>query len=409
MKTLYLECNMGAAGDMLMGALLELHPDSDAFLQKLNSVGIPKVLIKKKKGMSGGISGTYITVLIDGEEEICEDTHVHVSDEGQLPSPTGHPKEHSSMLSLEHIIACLQVSDFVKIQAVAVYRLLAEAESYAHGLPVDKIHFHELGAMDAVADIVGVCMLIEELSPRKICASPVHVGSGQVHCAHGILPVPAPATAFVLRGVPIYGGEVRGELCTPTGAALLKHFVNDFGAMPLMKLSAVGYGMGKKNFGAVNCVRAMLGEAPEAEDEVAELVCNIDDMTPETLTFAMETLLHSGLLLDIYSMPINMKKGRSGVLLVCLCRRENTTEVVRLMFRHTTTLGIREKTGRRYILNRVEKTLETKYGPVRVKYVKGYDVYRYKFEYEDMARIARERDIPLPDLYRELESLKHGF
>ena len=161
---------------------------------------------------------------------------------------------------MEHIISRLKVSEKVRQNALAVYQIIAEAESHAHGKPVQEIHFHEVGTMDAIADVTAVCMLMEKLNPDRIAASPVHVGSGHVHCAHGIMPVPAPATAYILRGIPTYGGGIRGELCTPTGAALLKYFADEFGDQPLMRVQTIGYGMGQKDFRAANCVRAMLGE-----------------------------------------------------------------------------------------------------------------------------------------------------
>lgn len=187
------------------------------------------------------------------------------------------------MAGIASIIDGLDIPDPVKEDMKAVYALIAEAESHAHGMPVDQIHFHEVGTMDAVADIAGVCLLFHELGADQIIASPVHVGSGHVHCAHGILPVPAPATAHILQGIPAYSTQVQGELCTPTGAALLKHFVKEFREMPVMTTSKIGYGMGKKDFERANCVRAFLGDTAETGDEIAELSCNLDDMTAEPL------------------------------------------------------------------------------------------------------------------------------
>ena len=202
---------------------------------------------------------------------------------------------------------------------LAVYNLIAEAESHAHNAPVTEIHFHEVGTMDAVADVTAVCLLMDRLAPEKVVVSPIHVGSGHVHCAHGILPVPAPATAYILRDVPVYGGGVKSELCTPTGAALLRHFATDFGEMPVMKVRAVGYGMGKKDFTAANCVRAMLGDAEEQPDVVCKLSCNVDDMTAEAVGFAMERLFEAGAL-EVYTVSVGMKKSRPGTMICALCR-----------------------------------------------------------------------------------------
>lgn len=263
--------------------------------------------------------------------------HFHISDTGHdRIEHSGHRHAHTDMAEILQIIEALPLPEAVKQNVLAVYGLIAEAEGHVHGKPVTQIHFHEVGDMDAVADIVGVCWLLYELAPERILASPVHVGSGQVHCAHGILPVPAPATAFLLQGVPVYGGHVQGELCTPTGAALLRHFVSAFTAMPMIQLKQVGYGMGKKEFSAMNCLRALWGEAPDCQEMVVTLCCNLDDMTPEAVGFATEQLLAHGAL-DVYTTPIQMKKNRPGVLLSCLCREEQRETLAALIFRYTTT------------------------------------------------------------------------
>lgn len=261
MKILYLDCSMGAAGDMLTAALLELFPEGDKELEALNQLNIPGVRFCREKAIKCGICGTHISVKIDGTEETAGEhslEHHHKEEE--------HHKEgrhHSRMREIEEIVVSLPLSEKVRRDVLAVYTLIAEAESHVHGIPVADIHFHEVGTMDAIADVAAVCFLMDRLSPERIAASPIHVGSGQVRCAHGILPVPAPATAYILRDVPIYGGGITGELCTPTGAALLKYFVREFGSMPLMRTTAIGYGMGRKDFQAANCVRAMLGETDE--------------------------------------------------------------------------------------------------------------------------------------------------
>ena len=307
------------------------------------------------------------------------------------------------MADIAHLVEHhLPLSDKVKADVMAVYGRIAEAESHAHGLPVSQVHFHEVGSMDAVADITAVCLLMEKLSPDEVVVSPIHVGSGQVRCAHGILPVPAPATAHILRGAPIYGGSIQGELCTPTGAALLMHFASRFGDMPAMRLQAVGYGMGKKDFPAANCVRAMLGETEGAADTVAELACNVDDMTGEALGFAMEQLLAAGAL-DVFTAPIGMKKSRPATLLRLLCRPEDRERMVELLFRHTTTLGVRESLCRRYVLERSVETRETPWGSVRVKSASGYGVTRRKYEYEDLADIARKSGRSLADIAASLD------
>ena len=285
--------------------------------------------------------------------------------------------------------------------ALAVYHRIAEAESKVHGRPVDQIHFHEVGTLDALADVVGVCLLMHLLAPEKVYASSVHVGCGQVKCAHGILPVPAPATALLLAGVPIYGGAIQGELCTPTGAALLTHFVTKFGELPAMRLLKSGYGMGTKDFPAANCVRAMLGEQDAPTEEILELSCNLDDCTGEAIGFAMERLLDAGAL-DVYWTSVGMKKNRPGILLTCMCRPLDREKMVELLFRHTTTLGVRESAFRRYTLSRESKTIQTPDGDIRVKVSTGYGVTREKPEFDDLAKIARKTGKSLSELQRSI-------
>lgn len=392
MKTLYLECAMGAAGDMLSAALLELFPDPDEMLKKLNAFGIPGVVFSKERVLKCGIAGTHISVSVDGAEE-HEDMHAH----GHAHTHDEHHAHHhhSSLHDIEHMVTDhLRVSDVVKRDVLGVYKLIAEAEGHVHGVPVTEIHFHEVGTMDAVADITAVCFLMRELSPDQVVASPVRVGSGSVKCAHGILPVPAPATAHLLRGIPIYGGDIPCELCTPTGAALLKRFVTRFGAMPVMSVGAIGYGMGTKDLPQANCLRAMLGESEDAPESILQLSCNIDDMTAEELGCAMERLFEAGAL-DVFTTPIGMKKCRPGTLLSVICDVGDREKLIRAVFRHTSTLGVRENVLRRYVLARSVSTVETSAGSVRKKVASGYGVERVKYEYDDVARIAGERNISL--------------
>lgn len=395
MKTLYLDCSMGAAGDMLAAALLELLPDPDAFVAELNALAIPDVKFSRETSVKCGITGTHLQVTVHGEEEDAHDHHHAHSHDHHHDHAHAHHHDHAhihhhhaSLHNIEHIVrGHLSLPATVADNVMAVYRLIADAESKAHGKPVSEIHFHEVGTMDAIADITAVCLLMHRLAPDEIIVSPVHVGSGQVHCAHGILPVPAPATATILQDVPIYGGSIQGELCTPTGAALLKHFANSFGEMPVMRTSAIGYGMGQKDFPAANCVRALLGERSAASDDVIELCCNIDDMTGEAIGYAFDKLFAAGAL-DVYTIPIGMKKSRPGHLLHVICREADKDALVRALFAHTTTIGIRENRFRRYALDRHIETIETSDGPVRRKCSTGYGVSREKFEHDDLARIA---------------------
>jgi len=309
---------------------------------------------------------------------------------------------HSSMHKIEHIIRNLPISEKVKSDIAAVYSLIAEAESYMHGVPVPEIHFHEVGTMDAIADVTAVCLLMERLAPEQVVVSPIHVGSGHVKCAHGTLPVPAPATAYILRDVPIYGGEVKGELCTPTGAALLKHFATRFGDMPVMRVSVIGYGMGQKDFDRANCLRALLGETEKDPDTIIEFSCNLDDITAETIGYAEEQFFAAGAL-EVYSIPVQMKKSRPGILLSVMCHERNRDKILELIFRHTTTLGVRENISRRYTLSRIVETVSTEFGEVRKKISSGFGIAKEKYEYEDIAKIARKENMSLFDVINHIK------
>lgn len=474
MKTLYIECAMGAAGDMLTAALLELMPDKEAALVKLNAMGIPGVVFEAEPSAKCGITGTHMRVLIHGKEEgampcghthaheehhehnhahehhhehnyaherhhehehhahthahahVQEDAHCHDSDahdHAHHHEHDAHHQAHHGMAEIRSLIAELAVSETVKEKALAVYQSIAEAESKVHGAEVDQIHFHEVGSMDAVADVTAVCLLMELLAPEQVIVSPIHVGSGTVLCAHGRLPVPAPATALILEGIPIYGGNVQGELCTPTGAALLKTFVDSFGPMPPMTVAKTGYGMGTKDFEQANCLRAMLGESfpmngtgskmqtvQDAEGEntgsrgaagkdtetenpagregrITEISCNLDDMTGEDIAFAAERILQAGAL-DVFTESIYMKKGRPAVKLTVLARPEDEERLAGEIFRHTSTIGVRIHTDRRYELARRSEQRKTPLGTIEVKISEGFGVRKEKIEFASLKQIA---------------------
>ena len=423
MKTLYLECNMGAAGDMLTAALLELTEDRQAFVDQMNALSLPGVRVCAEPAVKCGITGTHMKVTVNGMEEEAGDDHHHGHDHDHdhhhhehehghdhhdhhhdHEHDHHHTHHHASVGEINVLIDSLPVSDRVKADAKAVYALIAEAESKVHGRPVTEIHFHEVGTMDAVADVIGVCLLMEQLAPEQVIASPVHTGSGHVHCAHGILPVPAPATALILEGIPSYSAGVKGELCTPTGAALLKHFVSRFGDRPVMSVSAVGYGMGKKDFDRANCLRAFLGESEGEREQITKLECNLDDMTGEDIGFATEQLLAAGAR-DVFTQPVYMKKNRPGILLSVICLPEEADRLAEVMMKHTTTLGIRRQDMSRYALRRRVETVSTAHGEVRVKRAAGMGAERVKPEYEDLAAIAREKGLSLDDVRREIREL----
>lgn len=299
------------------------------------------------------------------------------------------------------IIDGLDVSEKVKANAKAVYSLIADAEGSVHGESPDQIHFHEVGTMDAVADIVGVCILMEKIGADQVLSSAVHVGSGMVKCAHGILPVPAPATAHLLKGIPTYGGAVEGELCTPTGAALLKYFSEGFGNRPVMTTEKIGYGMGGKDFGIANCLRAFLGNTEGKTELITKLECNLDDMTGEDISFAQEMLFEAGAR-DVYTQPIGMKKSRPGIMLCALCLPEDADRLAEVFMKHTTTLGVRRIDMQRYVLDRSFETADTELGKVSIKRASGLGIEKSKPEFEDIKEIAKKSGMSLAEIREKI-------
>jgi len=412
-KILYLECNMGAAGDMLMAALAQLCPDSGKFMEKMNDIGLKNTVIRAKKVEKQGIVGNSIDVIIDGvtEEEHHHHEHEHHDHHHHCDHDHEHDHAHSSLGDITALIRSLNIPESVKEKSLEVYSLLAQAESHAHGKPVGDIHFHEVGTLDAVCDIVGCCLALDMISPDRVIVSPVHLGFGSVKCRHGILPVPAPATAYILRGVPVYGGEIKGELCTPTGAAILKTFAHSFGSMPAMSIEKIGYGMGKKNFAQLNCVRAFAGtgitvaepvEAVEAEaPEVYEISCNLDDITAEELAFSCDKLFESGAL-DVFVVPAVMKKGRSGHILTALTYEKDREIVSKTMLKHTTTRGIRMSICERLTLDCRHEKVETEFGSIDVKVSSGHGITKTKPEYESVAAAAKKHGVTFSQVQKSV-------
>lgn len=431
MKTLYLECKMGASGDTLMSALYEILPDQAAFLDTMNHLheGVHVTMEKKE---TCGILGTHATVDIGGEEEESQDLpcgcihthgeahdhdhdhhhehneHNHDHHHDHVHDAHGH-HHHSTPADIQHILDHLPVPEEVRDNAKAVYNRIAQAEAKVHGTTVEHIHFHEVGSLDAVMDITGVCLAMYLLHPEQVVVSPVHLGSGQVKCVHGILPVPAPATANLLTGIPCYCGEITGELCTPTGAALLAQFADSFGSMPSLMLEKVGYGVGKKEFPAANCLRAFYGENNDPQQaQIVELCCHIDDMTAEALAFAGEQLLAQGAL-DVSASPLTMKKGRAGVNYTVLCKPQDETRIANAILRETTTNGVRATRCAKYILRPSIRTVDTSYGPVRIKCADSGDIHHEKPEYDDVAAAARTAGLPFQKVWQDIvKEALHG-
>lgn len=409
MKTIYLECNMGAAGDMLMSALYEICPQKDWFLYKMNEAMAPfGVTLSAEPAVKCGIQGTHMQVLVSGEEETVHTPEHESSD--------AHSHFHADYASVLERIDALPLADEVKEDARAIYHLLGEAEAKVHGVTLEQIHFHEVGTLDALADVVGCALLIHLIAPEQILASPVHVGNGFVQCAHGVLPVPTPATAELLTGIPYYTGSITNELCTPTGAAILKYYVTRFFPMPAITTSEIGYGMGKKDFEIANCVRAFLGDTVSYltssdeedfsyDDTILSISCNIDDMTGEAIGLATEILMAAGAL-DVYTIPIQMKKNRPGVLLTCLCEPEDREKFTGLFFLHTSTRGVRYQTFERAKLDSTFETRSTSYGDIRIKRSTGYGIEKEKPEFEDLKSVVLKNGCSLADVTQSLHGAR---
>ncbi len=404
MRTLYFECNMGAAGDMLCASLFELLSEEGKaeFLDKMNSLDLPGVTVSAERAKKCGMIGTYFSVTVCGVEELESNNHEHRYEHNMHH----HEHRHATPDDIYKLINGLNVSENVRKGTKDVYSLIAEAEAKVHGTAVELVHFHEVGALDAVADVVGFCLLIEMLCVDKVMSSIVTTGAGSVKTAHGILPVPAPATAALLTGIPTRAGHVESELCTPTGAALLRHFSASFGKRPDMIVEAIGYGMGFKDFeGHPNCVRAFLGETDVGTgEELYELRCTVDDMTSEAAAFACERIMEAGAR-DIYVQQVIMKKGRPGFVFVCLCDENDGESFTRLLLKHTTTLGVRQFKCTRQSMDREITEVDTPEGILNVKHSHGFGISRSKPEYEDVAKIAREQDLS----FMEAEKLIRGY
>ena len=403
MKTLYLECAMGAAGDMLMAALYELCPEKEKFLRDMNAL-IPGVGVEAGRVTRQGIAGTHMRVTVRGREEGHDPhDHDHHGHGHEHEHHHHHEHEHRSLGDITTLIDGFPLPEDVRENAKETYRRIAQAESRAHGVAVGEVHFHEVGALDAVADVTGVCYLMHLLAPEAVCASPVIVGSGTVRTAHGLLPVPAPATAHLLAGVPTAPGDIAAELCTPTGAALLRAFAGRFGPMPAGVVLDCGYGCGAKDFPRANCLRAFLMETEASSagpnDAVTELKANIDDMTGEELGRAMEELLAAGAL-DVSHTPVQMKKHRPGVVLTCLCRPDDGDRLAREMLRLTSTFGVRRTDCARYAMEISVDQVDTDCGPVRRKTGTGYGITKSKPEYADLDEAARRSGVPLAEALR---------
>lgn len=382
MKILYLDCSMGASGDMLSGALLGLAPSPQDALEAFNAFGIPGVEFSVEDAVKGGISAWRLRVTVHGEEEGHGGRHHH---------------HHRRLGDVCGIIDSLAMKPDVKASVKEVYRSIASAEARAHGTSVEEVHFHEVGALDAIADVSAACWLMDAIGAAETVASPLNTGMGTIECAHGILPVPAPATAFLLEGMQSYSdGVTEGELTTPTGAALVRRFAKCFGARPPMTPLKTAYGAGSRDFARPNVLCAVLGEAVES---IEELVFNIDDMTGEAMAFAVDRIFEAGAK-DVAVADVAMKKGRPGWTVTVLCGRSEKESVANAIFRHTSTIGFRERTCARRTAARREAA-----GGCggRVKVSEACGAVKCKAEADDAARIAISRGMAFDEAKKIIE------
>jgi len=380
MKVAYLDCFAGISGDMTLGALLDAGVDKDRFQAEIKKLSEVNFDLKIGKVTKNGIEATNVEVV------------------------TPHEHHHRHLKDIVQIIESSDLPDSTKAKAVRTFQVLAEAEGAVHGTSADHVHFHEVGAVDAIVDIVGSCILFEMLGVDRIIASPLPVGHGFVEAAHGRIPLPAPATVEILKGVPVYDAKVEGELVTPTGAAIVRALADGFGAMPTMSVESVGYGAGKTDFPFPNVLRVMIGESAEehpANEKVSIVETNIDDMNPEFYDSVFDRLFKAGAL-DVYTTPILMKKNRPAVLLSAVCPVEKIEHISEVILTETSTFGVRITSAHRRCLDRKWHTVSTKYGDIRIKVglLGGREIVASP-EYEDCRKAADAHGVSVQTVYKE--------
>jgi uncharacterized protein (TIGR00299 family) protein len=395
MKIAYFDCFSGASGDMILGALLDAGLPLEHLTTELGKLGLSHYDVCKASVVKNGISGSQ--ALVHVEQHHHEHHHRHLAD----------------------IIAIIENSTLdavVKRDSARIFRRLAEAEAKVHDTSPESIHFHEVGAMDAIIDVVGSVIGLNYLGIDTIICSPLHVGSGTVECAHGTLPVPAPATAELIRGKPVYATGVEGELLTPTGAAVLTTLADDFGPLPPMTVESIGHGAGTADRSIANMLRIFIGSDPQPGntfkvEQTATIESTIDDMNPQIYDYLIEKVLQLGAL-DIFCTSVQMKKNRKGTLVTIICRPEMVTTLSEFLFRETTTIGLRWRLDNRFALQREFTTVETRFGAISCKVaLHGDEVINFAPEYDDCKRAAIEQKVSLKTVLEEARSqaLRSGF
>jgi len=400
MTVLYYDCFSGISGDMHLGAMIDLGVDPKTLIDQLGRLDLTGYELKITRDQRKGISGTKVDVVLDNNHHDHHHDHHH-----------GHHNDHHHHRNLEDISRIINDSDLskaIKDRSIRMFRKLAEAEGKIHNKPVQEVHFHEVGAVDSIVDIVGAAICIETIAPDMIMSSAVELGGGFVKCEHGTFPVPAPATAEILAGVPVKSGAAPYETTTPTGALILACNADKFGPMQDLRISKTAYGIGNRDMDIPNVLRVYLAESTGIAESLPEtrkalmLECNIDDMNPEMYGYVMEILFGLGAD-DVFITPIMMKKARPASKLTVLCSPDKKQTMTETLLTHTTSLGVRSYEVDKTMLEREFSKIKTKYGEVTVKTA----IYQGKHlkskpEYEDCIQLARENDIPVQKIYEEI-------
>lgn len=419
-RTLYLECNAGISGDMTVAALLDAGGSEEALRRGLESLGVGGYHLHTGRTAKAGIGAMRFAVHLEDQEGdggVLPHTHAehdhshdhghagggHTHSHGEHTHEGGRAHHHRNLWDILSLIGNSALSDRAKELAEKTFRIVAEAEARVHGLPVEEVHFHEVGAVDSIVDIVGAAILVDNLGVDRVACTPLSEGQGVVRCQHGVMPVPAPATMEILRRwrLPFVITDNDGEMVTPTGAAIVAALAESFEPPRNAALTAVGYGAGTRDFAVANVLRASLWEdsASDGADTVTCLECNLDDMTGEELARACELLLEAGAL-DVWCTPVTMKKSRPAQQLSVLLPPELEKEMVRLLFLHTTTIGLRRCTQQRHVMERRPVSLETPYGPVEAKESRYGEICKIKIEYESAKELSDRCNVPIREIVR---------
>ena len=407
MKTLYLDCFSGISGDMLLGALVDAGVNGDALISELSKLNVEGYTLSFEKKAKNGIGGTdaHVDLASEAHNHDHHGDHQHEQDHHNNDHNEQHEHHHHlsrNYADIKHIIETSSISDRVKELSKKVFYEIASAEARVHMKPVEEVHFHEVGAVDSIVDIVGVCICLDMLGIEKVYASELHDGKGFIKCQHGTIPVPVPAVMEMLKGsgIPLIQENVNTELVTPTGFAIVKCVAESFGPIPVMDVQNVGYGFGKRETGGFNALRAVLGESKEKSslEELIVLETNIDNISGEVLGYTMERLFNDGAL-DVFHTPIYMKKNRPAVMLSVITKADKEQVMADILLKETTTLGIRRYVISRYVMERDMLTVSTKYGEIRLKKAWIDSFVKYSPEYEDCATCAKRNGVPIKDVF----------